>query len=104
MPHLRILLGEQEICTEAAPLTFGRAGDVVLGSSPYLGRVVGRFHCQGESWAIENCTESVTLRLRTANRRRVRIPPGSSEMLTAADGQIKFKTAKVEYRLGWAVD
>lgn len=85
-----------------APLTFGRAGDVVIDeANQFMHRVVGAFVYDGDTWWIRNEARRFELDVVAGDGRRSTLPPGAGEPLTTMRGTVRFTAGVTTYELLW---
>lgn len=93
---------------EAGPdseLSFGRAATVVVDeNNEFMSRTVGAFVFHQGTWWLQNRSSTAQLTVIADSGRQAVLPPGTSDPVTAACGQVRFRSGRFNYELRFELD
>lgn len=100
-PELRVeYCGEEYMATPGAPLSFGRAADIVIDDNRFLHRVLGEFRTAHGLWWIANLGSSIALTLQDdASPSMLRVTPGVSMPVTFEVATLRFDAGNTSYEM-----
>lgn len=108
MTHGRLYLefcGEDHVLVPGDVLTFGRHGDLVIDTNPYLHRLVGRISSRSDAWWLENLGRTLALTVRDAHGpSSATLGPGSAHALVHGEFTCSFVAGPTRYELVGALE